>query len=149
MRLAMHRVTAAALAALCLGSAVAAVADDRPYTEGSVVNVAGIRSEYGRFDDYLKFLATTWKQTMEAEKKAGLILNYEVLTVEPRGADDPDIYLVITYKNWAAFDGLGAKLDALEAQAYGTADKANQAAVERGKMRRTLGSQTMQVLNLK
>src|SRR5690242_7546072 len=76
-------------------------ADDKPYTDGPVVNVAGIRTEYGKFDEYMKFLATTWKQEQEAEKKAGLILSYSVMTVEPRGVDDPDVYLVITYKNWA------------------------------------------------
>jgi len=146
----MRRLKTAAMGAACLGlAATLAFADDRPYTEGPVVNVAGIRTEYGHFDDYMKFLATTWKDTMEAEKKAGLILSYEVLTVEPRGADDPDVYLVITYKNWAALDGLDAKTDAMETQVYGTQAKATQAAVDRNKIRRTLGSQTMQVLNLK
>jgi len=149
MTTAMRRLTVATLG-LCLGlTATLAAADDRPYTEGPVVNVAGIRTEYGHFDDYLRFLATTWKSTMEAEKKAGLILSYEVLTVEARGPDDPDIYLVVTFKNWAALDGLDAKLDALEAQQYGSHEKADQAAVDRGKIRRNLGSQTMQVLTLK
>jgi hypothetical protein len=126
-----------------------AVAEDQPYTEGAVVNVAGIRTEYGHFDDYMKFLATSWKQAEEAAKKAGLILSYQVLQVEPRGPDDPDIYLVVTYKNWAALDGLREKSDAILAQVYGSMHSAEQGAVERGKIRRTIGSQTMQVLELK
>jgi len=126
-----------------------AAADERPYTEGNVVQVAAIRTEYGRFDDYMKFLDTSYKQMMEASKKAGLILSYEVLEVEPRGPDDPDIYLVTTFKNWAALDGLAPKMDALESQVYGSLAKSNAAAVDRSKIRRSLGSQTMQVLNLK
>lgn len=98
----------AAAFALLLGSVLAtsAFAQDRPYAEGPVMNVSSIRTGYGMFDEYMKFLAGPWKKQMEAEKKAGLILNYEVLTSEAHSESDPDVYLVITYKNWAALDGL-------------------------------------------
>lgn len=129
--------------------AVAAVAQERPYTEGPVMNVAGIRTNYGMFDEYMKFLATTWKQEQEAAKKAGLILDYKVLSVEPRGENDADVYLVITYKNWAALDGLADKSEAIAKQVYGSTSAANQGALDRAKMRRVVGSQTMQVLQLK
>src|ERR1700730_12282071 len=97
-----------AACAACVGLAVtsvAALADDHAYTEGLVVNVAAIRTEYGKFDDYMKYLDTTWKAEQEAAKKAGYIISYRVVTVEPRGENDADIYLVINYKNWAAMDG--------------------------------------------
>ena len=80
---------------------------------GPVVNVAAIRTEYGKFDDYMKYLATTWKAEQEAAKKMGDVLNYKVITVEPRSENDPDLYLVVTYKNWATQDGAIAKSDAL------------------------------------
>ncbi|HWH80284.1 MAG TPA: hypothetical protein VNT76_23050, partial [Candidatus Binatus sp.] len=79
-----------------------AIADDHPYTEGQVVQVSAIRTEYGKFDEYMKFLDTTWKATQEASKKAGYSTGYKVITVEPRGENDPDIYLVVYFKNWAA-----------------------------------------------
>jgi hypothetical protein len=141
-----------ALCAAAIGLAltsVAAVAEDHPYTEGAVVSVSGVRTEYGRFDDYMKFLDTTWKQAEEAAKKAGLIVSYQVLQTLPRGPDDPDIYLVVTYKNWAAMDGLRDKTEAILAQVYGSVHAAEQGAVDRGKIRRTLGGQMMQVLELK
>ena len=145
-----RRSIAAACAALMFSFCSAIVsADDRPYTEGSVVTVSAIRTEYGHFDDYMKFLATTWKQEQEASKKAGLILDYQVLQAEPRGPNDPDIYLVVTYKNWAVRDGLTAKSDAIASQVYGSVMSSNQGAADRGKIRRTLGSETLQVLNLK
>ena|ERR1700730_13026319 len=138
----------AALACFVCAS-VGAFADDHPFTEGSVVNVASIRTLDGKFDDYMKWLDTTWKREQEAAKKAGYILSYQVLTVEARSPDDPDIYLVITYKNWAALDGAVAKGDEIAKQIEGSVAAANQSESDRGKIRRVLGSQTMQTLNLK
>ena len=128
---------------------VAAVAEDHPFTEGAVVNVAAIRTEYGKFDDYMKFLDTKWKATQEAAKKAGYITGYKVISVEPRGENDPDIYLVIYYKNWAALDGATAKGDAIAKEVDGSVSASNEAAVSRGKIRRVLGSWTGQQLDLK
>jgi len=130
-----------------LGSS--AFADERLYTEGDVVSVEGIRTVYGHFDDYMKFLATTWKQEMEAAKNAGYIVSYEVFSAEPRGPDDPDLYLVVHYKNWAALDGMHDKMEALAQKVYGSSDAATAGAVERGKIRRPLGGQMLQSLKLK
>ncbi|MGA2189685.1 MAG: hypothetical protein ABSH33_14225 [Steroidobacteraceae bacterium] len=141
---------AALAAVLGLGlTSVAAIAEDHPFTEGQVVNVSAIRTEYGKFDDYLKFLDTTWKASQEAAKKAGYITGYKVITVEPRSDNDPDIYLVVYYKNWAALDGATAKGDAIAKEVQGSVAAANQGAVDRGKIRRILGSWTGQQLDLK
>jgi hypothetical protein len=145
-----HRNFVAMTAVVGLACAsVAAIADDHAYTEGPVVNVASIRTEYGKFDDYMKYLDTTWKAEQEAAKKAGYVISYKVITVEPRTEDDPDVYLVITYKNWAALDDATAKGDAIAKQVEGTLAASNDAAVSRGKVRRVLGSWTGQELNLK
>lgn len=135
------------LSAVLLGTV--AVADGRHYNDGPVLNVAAIRTVDGHFDDYMQWLATTWKKQEEAAKKAGLILSYRVLLVEARGPHDPDIYLVTEFKNWAALDGLGGKLDAVSAQVEGSLEKANQSEVERAKIRTVLGAETMQVAELK
>ena len=138
----------AALVSLAFAS-VAATADDHAYTEGPVVNVAAIRTEYGKFDEYMKYLDTTWKAEQEAAKKAGYIISYRVVTVEARGENDPDIYLVVNYKNWAALDDATAKTDAIFKQVEGSLAASNQGAVTRGKIRRVLGSWTGRELVLK
>src|ERR1700686_4250732 len=132
-----HRqiIVRAAAAALALTGAVA-VSDDHVFTEGPVVNVASIRTEYGKFDEYMKYLDTTWKAEQEAAKKAGYIISYRVVTVEPRGENDPDIYLVVNYKNWAALDDATAKGDAIAKQVEGSLAASNQGDVDRGKIRR-------------
>jgi hypothetical protein len=144
-----HRLAAmAAFLGLALTS-FAAVAEDHPFTEGQVIQVSAIRTEYGKFDDYMKFLDTTWKATQEASKKAGYSTGYKVITVEARGENDPDIYLVVYFKNWAALDGATAKADAIADQVEGSVAAANKGAVDRGKIRRILGSWTGQELVLK
>jgi hypothetical protein len=56
---------------------------------------------------------------------------------------------VIYYKDWAALDGWTVKADAITKQVVGSMSTANQGAVDRGKMRRVLGSWTGQQLDLK
>jgi len=143
------QIASCAAFAVLVCTSVVALGDDHAYTEGPVVNVARIRTVDGKFDDYMKWLDTTWKEEQEAAKKAGYIVNYEVLNVEPRGADDPDLLLVVSYKNWAALDGALAKSDAIAKQIEGSVAAASQAQADRAKIRRVLGSSTMQVLNLK
>ena len=126
-----------------------ALANGKDYNDGPVVNVSSIRTVDGHFDDYMHWLATAWKKQEEAGKKAGLIIDYHIYLAEPRSPNDPDIYLVVTYKNWAALDGIGAKFDALSEQLEGSLDKADQAQAARGKIRTILGSETIQEAALK
>jgi hypothetical protein len=128
---------------------VCALADDHAYTEGPVVSVSSIRTADGKFDDYMKFVDTNWKRQQEAAKKAGDVLSYQVLNVIPRGPDDPDLLLVVTYKNWAAgLDGALAKNDAIAKTVDGSVATTNQGVANRAQIRRLLGTTWMQVLNL-
>jgi hypothetical protein len=144
-----NRLAASAAFALLVFTSVSALADDHAYTEGAVVNVSSIRTVDGKFDAYMNWLGTTWKAQQEAAKKAGYLVSYQVIGVEPRGPDDPDLYLVLTYKNWAALDGALARGDAISKQFEGSVAAANQAQADRATIRRVLGSSTMQVLDLK
>ena len=129
--------------------ATIAQADGRDWNDGPVVNVAAIRTVDGHFDDYMHWLATTYKRQQEAAKAAGLITSYRVMVVEARTPQDPDIYLVTEYKNWAALDRLGGKFDRVSAQVEGSVEKAAQSEAERAKIRTVLGSRTEQEALLK
>jgi len=146
----MTRVFCAAGALLSLTSlATIAHADGRNWNDGPVINVASIRTVDGHFDDYMHWLATVYKKQQEAAKKAGIITAYRVIVIEARGPNDPDILLVTEFKNWAALDGLGGKLDAVSAQIEGSVEKAAQSEAERAKIRTVLGSRTQQEALLK
>jgi hypothetical protein len=129
--------------------ATVAQADGRDWNDGPVVNVAAIRTVDGHFDEYMHWLATTYKRQQDTAKAAGLITSYRVMVVEARTAQDPDIYLVTEYKNWAALDRLGGKFDQVSAQVEGSVDKAAQSQMDRAKIRTVLGSRTEQEALLK
>ncbi len=131
---------------LAIGVAGAA---DRPYSEGTVSEISSIRTEPGKFDDYLAWLAGPYKQMMEAEKAAGIIVDYAVYSTTPRSPNDPDLYLVTVYKNMAALDDLAAKSDPIAEKLQGSMTEQNKAYIERGKMRTVLGSELIREAVLK
>jgi len=57
--------------------ATTAYSDGRDYNDGPVQTVTLIRTVDGHFDDYMHWLATTYKKQQEAAKAAGLITRYE------------------------------------------------------------------------
>jgi len=63
--------------------------------------------------------------------------------------DDPDVYLVITYKNMAAFDDMQDRVDPIMEKVFGSQDQQSQANVERGKIRTVLGTELIRELLLK
>src|SRR6476620_650111 len=75
--------------------------DAREYSYGPVTQVDYIHVEYGHFDEYMKWVTSTWAPTMEAAKKAGLIIGYKVFQSEPKSPDEANVYLEITFRNMA------------------------------------------------
>jgi len=60
------------------------------------------------------------------------------------------MYLVVTYANMAAFDGLADRTEPVMKEVTGlTREQATAAGVERGKMREILGSEMIRKLDLK
>jgi hypothetical protein len=114
-----------------------------------VLNVSSIRTEPGMFDEYMTYLAGTYKKIMDEQKAAGVILDYTVYTTVPRGPDDPDIYLVTVYKNMAALDGLRDKMDPVQQKLLGDQAQRSAGMIARGAMRTLVGSQLIRALELK
>lgn len=146
----MSRALGALAALLAFGAMTgSALAADRPYTEGAILNVGAIRTEPGMFEEYMKYLAGPYKQLMEEQKKAGIILGWNVYQANPRTPDEPDLYLVTVYKNMAALDGLNARTDPIVEKIFGAMDRQSTATVERGKMRKILGDENVRELLIK
>src|SRR5271154_5205912 len=146
----LQSIAVLAAAALSMGTMSFALADDsKSYTEGPVSEVTSIRTKPGMFDAYMKWLDTTGKQLREDEKKAGLIVDYAIYAVMPRSPQDPDVYMVVTYKNMAALDGLDDRMEPILKKIWASTDAENKAAVDRESLREILGSQLIRRLNLK
>ena len=133
---------------LLLG-AQAALAQDKPYKEGTVWGVTFIRVKPGMFDVYMRDLASQRKALMDEAKKQGLIVSEKMLSGSAAGRDDWDLLLMVEYKNWAAFDGLSDKFDALALKIVGSEEKQLQSMIKRTEVREILGDKTLQEITFK
>jgi len=120
----------------------------KTYDEGQVTEITYIKVEYGRFDDYVKWLSSTWKPTMEAMKKAGLIVDYKVFSMTPKSPDEPNVMFMRTYKNMAGLDK-AAEEEAVAEKMIGSAKEQDQARVERNQYRKILGYELIREMILK
>ena len=50
----------------------------------------------------------------------GLTVSYSVYSASPKSPNEPDLYLLVEYKNMAALDGLDAKMNAISAKVFGS-----------------------------
>ena len=127
--------------------------DERAYTEGPVTEADYIQVEYGHFEEYIDWLNSKWKPTMEALKKAGLIIDYKVFRATPKSPDQPNIFLMITYKNMAAYAGdngdKGVELEAVAKKVICSTECQNKARVGRNEYRKVLGTELIRELILK
>src|ERR1700756_3767294 len=143
----------AAIFSVCLAvsslSLNARAEDVRQYTDGPVTEVDYIHVEYGHFEEYIDWLNSTWKPTMEAMKNAGLIIDYKVFRLTPKSPDQPNIYLWITFKDAAAALDKGAELEAVARKVICSTECQNKARVARSEYRKVLGTELIRELVLK
>jgi hypothetical protein len=145
--------TKAIILSICLAAASlsqnAPAQDVRKYTEGPVTEVDYIQVEYGHFEEYIDWLNSTWKPTMEGLKKAGLIVDYKVLRLTPKSPDQPNISLNITFKNGAAAFDKGVEQEEVAKKVIGSTEVQNKARVGRNDYRKVLGIEYVRELILK
>src|SRR3989440_7074193 len=122
--------------------------DERQYTDGPVTLVQEIAIEYGHFEEYIDWLNSTWKPTMEATKKAGIIIDYKVFSSTPPSPDHPDVILWITYKNMAAF-GKSVEEEDVAKKVIGSTEVQNKARVGRNEYRKVLRREYIREVILK
>ena len=125
-------------------------ADDAPqYTDGPVTEVDEVHVEYGHLDEYIDWLNSTWKPTMEAFKKAGLIIDYKVFSLTPKSPDQPNIYLWFTFKDAAAALDKRVELEDVARKVICSTECQNKARVARNEYRKVLGTEYIRELILK
>lgn len=134
--------------ALTATASLALGAEARPYKEGPITTLEYIKIKPGKFDDYMKFLSSSWKQVHDAEKKEGLILGYTIYEANPRTPKEPDLIIAITYPNYAALDKTD-EFEAVATKVAGPRDAAIKASVEREQIREILGGELVRELILK
>jgi hypothetical protein len=123
--------------------------DVRQYTDGPVTEEDYIEVEYGHFEEYIDWLNSVWKPTMEATKKAGLIIDYKVFKATPKSPGQPNIILWITFKNGQAALDNGVELEDVAKKVIGSTEFQNKARQFRNQYRKVLGTELIRELILK
>jgi hypothetical protein len=141
----------ALLLAVVLGAApfFAHAQDELVYREGPVMELSYIKIRPGKFDDYMAFLAGPYRQLMDAEKKAGNIVDWGIWGARAGSPKEADLILTTTYANMAALDGLEERSVPQVKQVWGSRQKSNAAFADRESMREILGSELVRELILK
>ena len=145
----MRSIIIVTAAVLLAAQAAPAAAQESSYRPGTVWEVSRIKVLPGQFENYMDWLAGNWKKVQEAGKAEGVIVDYHVLATNDRRADEPDLVLVVEYKDYmttAQQEAMRKKVNALLAQ---TDRQATTASGERSKMREQVGGTQYQELVLK
>jgi len=120
------------------------------YTEGPVWRVSLVRVKPTHMDEYLASLRQSTKPFLEEEKRQGVIVDYKIFFKETQhDPEDWDICLAVEYKNHAAMDGLGAKVEAIRDKVLGGKQPAQQLAEKRQDYRETISSEVLDEIFLK
>lgn len=140
-------VTGAALAA-ATALAIPAAAQESSYKPGTVWEVGRIDVLPGQFENYMDWLSGQWKRVNDLAKAEGIVVDYHVLaSTHPRDGE-PDVILVIEYKDYLTTAQQEAFNDKVNAMLSQTDRSAGAASAERGKMRESMGSVQYQELIL-
>ena len=129
--------------------ATPAMAQEWPTKDGSVWVASRIDVLPGQMPAYLDYLASDWKKEMEWGKKEGYILSYRIMRTNHARNGEPDIVLLIEYKDYSSVaerEAAGKKFNA----AMGTTGRQRAPGnAEREKIRTGMGSTEYQELILK
>ena len=120
------------------------------YTEGPVWRVSLIRVKPNHMDEYLTSLRQVSKHFIEEEKRQGLIVDYKIFIKETQNnPQDWDLCLAVQYKNYAAMDGLGGKMEAIRDKVLGGKQEAHQLGEKREEIREIISDELLREIYLK
>ena len=136
----------AALAVLVCASmfSVSASAQDntRNWDYGNVIATSGVHLEPGALNAYINDLNGLWRVFLDQQIKDGNVASYRIIQNSYPRDGEPDLILITEHPNWAAFDLSNKYFEDLTKKLQGSLDKARDANIDRGKLRR-LGGQSV------
>jgi hypothetical protein len=118
------------------------------YKLGSVWNLAMISVEPGRGDEYIASLREYYTTVMEQAVSEKAVVSYKLLQGARSNPQDFNFMIMIESPNWASYDQLPDKLEAIAGKLAGSVAKAEDAArtgfADRTKVRTVFGGKNMQ-----
>jgi hypothetical protein len=143
-----------AVIGLCSLSLGAARAQDKsshdhlPYEEKSVWTITYMEAKPGKFNAYLEDLSKMWLAAMERLKADGYVLSYKVLRLDFVRDNEPDLAIMVEYKNMAAFDAGTRYWEKVIREIAGSLDQADKAEINREELRKIRGTVLFRELEL-
>lgn len=126
--------TALMLTALATSTAMAQD-HSRNWDNGHVVGVTEVHVKDGMFNAYINDLNNVWRRFLEEEMKDGSVIGYNMYGNASPREGEPDLYLTVTYANWAAFDRGEEYFNSIREKLIGSADDMRNAGIKRGDLR--------------
>ncbi len=111
----------------------------RNWESGHVVSVSEVHIKPGMFNAYVNDLNGLWRKFLEEQKKDGSVVSYGMFSNPAAREGEPDLYLTVTYANWAAFDRGEEYFEQIRDKVIGSAEAMRSAGIKREELR-TLGS---------
>lgn len=135
--------------AVAIAVPTTALAQESNYKPGTIWEASRIDVLPGQFENYMDYLATSWKKIQEFGKSEGVVVDYHVLSTNNARQGEADLVLVVEYKDYsttAQQEAMSKKVNAMLAQ---DDRKAATLSGARSAMRELLGSTEYQELVLK
>lgn len=117
-----------------------AQSSDRIWEEKGVWVISFIETKPGHFNDYVRDLSNVWRKYLEAQKEDKLVNSYKMLNVSFARDNEPDLILLVEYKDWAAFDSGADYFEELASRLQGSMQQVQQASINREELRALRGS---------
>ena len=135
---------------LALSAISVAQADDRVYDDGgSVWAISFIETKPGHFDDYIANLDQIWRRYLDEQKKDGDVLSYKMIPIAFPRDGEPNLMLMVEFKNWATLDRGNDYFDELVEKLQGGIDQATQSNIDREELRSLRGGFAGQEITFK
>lgn len=137
--------------ALTAGIAVssAAPAQDSAYTQGNYWQVQGIFVQDGQFENYMDYIASTYRRSQDFARARGWITGYRILGNVNRRENEPDLYLITEFRQPATQAESAERERLLNAHMEQTTHQADEGSGRRVTMRRLGSNLLLQELTLR
>ena len=143
------RIVVGLFAMILLVAAVSVFAQiNRPYHNAGVWDIGFIRIKPGMDSAYMNYVAGEWKAEQEAQKKAGNVVSYKVLSVEGHTPGEFNLMLMTEYKNLASLEANEDKAEAVTQKVVGNDEKQMQGYKDRLEIREVMGNRLAREITL-
>ena len=123
--------------------------DARISDGGSVWTIGYIETKPGHFDDYIADLNQVWRRYLDAQKDDGDIVSYKMIPIAFPRDGEPNLILMVEFKDWSAFNRGNAYFDKMAEELQGGADAATQSNIDREALRNLRGGLVGQEITFK